>query len=100
MVTFMAGFLCTSQECSEEMSSWSRLPERPFSGERGREEVNNGDCGVGCEEGGKSLLLKYVQLEENNYMCWREFHHLGKKYSRSLSSVKQCCPRAGSLSPA
>ena len=37
-------------------------------GERGREEVNNGDCGVGCEEGGKSLLLKYVQLEENNHM--------------------------------
>lgn len=24
-------------------------------------------------------------------------HHLGKKHSRSLSSVQPCCPRAGSL---
>lgn len=41
---------------------------------------------MGCEVGGKSLVLKYVQLE-NNQMGLREFYHLGEKYSQSLSRV-------------
>lgn len=54
MITFMAGFLCTSQECSEEVSSWSRLPERPFFGGERKEEVNNE--AEWDEEGGKTYF--------------------------------------------